>query len=352
MLARDSLTAYRWPDGARRWTTATGTTTRMVGVEDGRVVLAEQQPAALIGLDATTGARQWRRAGLTPAVYGSGGAPGVVVATTDAATVEADTGVDIRTGAVRWSLPRSPGIARSLVPAGRGSGIAIADLGPDGTLLVHSAESAAAVRTVRLDHPGAFNWFGVRGDRLTLAQTTERNEMLSSAVYDLATGRMLWQRNDGPGGAPLWWCGPMMCTGTRDEIAVLDPDTGRERWRHNRLGSLGSPDDRYLLAAPLVHTGPEIEPGIVVLDPATGHVLRRVPDWYVTGALGRHGVLVATRLADGAALLGAFDPGTGAVRVLARAEHWTTVPCTVSGSRLACFLDPVAVWPVPPILSP
>ena len=75
VLSRDNLAAYRMPDGARRWTVPVPAGSELLGVDEGRAVVGVQDgpslaDAALVGLDAATGAPAWRRTGFVPVVYG------------------------------------------------------------------------------------------------------------------------------------------------------------------------------------------------------------------------------------------------------------------------------------------
>ncbi|MEU7869964.1 PQQ-binding-like beta-propeller repeat protein [Dactylosporangium sp. NPDC049140] len=345
LVSRESLAAYRASDGRRRWTAPVTPGSRLVSVEAGRVVLAHNDPDFLAGFDAATGDERWRAGGFVPSVYGTAGASGVVVATTDESATVTDAGIDIRTGAVRWSLGPPGDVTRTLVR--EGERVAIAELTAGGALRVRSADSAAVVRTAALDHPDPFNWFDISGDRLLAIRTNDRGVTLDGAVYDLTTGRRLWRRDNGPDGEPLWWCAPLVCAGNAGAVTVLDPGTGRELWHLDGLTDIGSPDARFMLATPYPQDAAGPGPGLLVLDPATGRVLRRIPDWYVIGTVGGDGILAATTAADGTTLIGRLDAGTGAVRVFARAGHWTSPPCTATQTRLVCRLDPVAVWPVP-----
>jgi outer membrane protein assembly factor BamB len=219
VMTRSSLASYRMPDGARRWAVPVSAGAQLVAVDSGRVVLAvgnedNTSAATLAGLDTATGAQVWRQTGYLPSLYGAAGAPGVVVANAyppgaDAASQQPANpdlaGIDIRTGVVRWSLVTPPGATRKLEPVESGDAsidVEIAELDPDGVLRLRSAETAEIMRTVNLENPGQVDGFDISGDRM-LAYRTGESTMLSSAVFDLATGRWLWQRSDDPPGGPF-----------------------------------------------------------------------------------------------------------------------------------------------------
>ncbi|MER7006057.1 PQQ-binding-like beta-propeller repeat protein [Dactylosporangium sp. NPDC000555] len=368
-LARAFVESYRVRDGARRWAVPVAAGAHLAAVDGARVVLAVEEPenrsaSTVVGLDAVTGAQVWRQTGYVPSFYGSAGALGVVVA--DAYPPGADpgqeqqrptpylAGIDIRTGDVRWSLETPPGSTREFVyieqveSGDARARVEIAELDPDGTLRVRSAETAEIVRTVQLDRPGQVHGFQISGDRL-LAYRSGRGTMLSSAVFDLATGRRLWQRTDEPDGVLLWWCGRALCSGIGGTTVVLDAGTGRELWRlDGRWTGLGRLDNQYLLATRSTQDVTAPSQGGVVLDAATGRIVRRIDGWDVFGGLAWPGVLVASHNAAGGTLIARLDVVTGGVTVLGRTGHWSTPPqCITTATLLTCRLDHVSIWPLP-----
>ncbi|GAA4260541.1 outer membrane protein assembly factor BamB family protein [Dactylosporangium darangshiense] len=350
LLTRTAVAAYRMPDGARRWTVPAGTGTQIVTVEGDRVVLAVQDAASgtasLAGLDAATGAALWRRAGYVPSIYGVAGAAGVVVANPDPTPGDPNpdrrlAGVDIRTGDLRWSLGPPAGW-RELVFDGAGT--EIADVDPDGVLSVRSGETGEVVRTARIAGTGSFTGFFVAGDRL-LAFNAGRGLFLDSAVFDLRTGRQLWRRTDEPDGIALRWCGRLLCLGTQGDFTILDPDTGRERWRLAGWARVAQLDDGHMWASDPTRDNPDRSAGIIVLDATTGRVVRRIPGWDVVGSLSHSDVLVATRNTAAGSLVARLDLSTGAVTVLGEAGPWHEPPtCLAAPGLLACRLDRVWIW--------
>ncbi|HTJ36028.1 MAG TPA: PQQ-binding-like beta-propeller repeat protein [Dactylosporangium sp.] len=351
LLTRTAVAAYRMPDGARRWTVPAGAGTQIVAVDGDRVVLAVQDAASgtasLAGLDAATGAAVWRRAGYVPSIYGAAGAAGVVVADPDPPPGSPNpdrrlAGLDIRTGDLRWSLGPPAGW-RELVFAD--AGVEIADVDPDGVLRVRSGETGEVVRTARIAGTGSFTGFFVAGDRL-LAFRAGQGVFLDSAVFDLRTGRQLWRRTDEPDGIALRWCGRLLCLGTQGDFTVLDPDTGRERWHLTGWARIAQLDEGHMWASDPTRDNPDRSAGIIVLDAATGRVVRRIPAWDVVGAQSGSDVLVATRNTAGGSLVGRLHLPTGAVRILGRAGPWDEPPtCLAAQGLLACRLDRVWIWP-------
>ena len=344
LLMRSAVAAYRMPSGARRWSVPVRPGARLLAASQGRVVLAVEEPAtgtaALVGLDAATGAQAWRRDGTVPSLPSGEGPPGVLLARGDGVIDGRLLGLDIATGAVRWQLG-TPSVRRVLLAAdGRPE---IADLDPGGTLLIRDAGSAAVVRTVVLPDLGPVDGFDISGNRL-LVYYFERTTLLNSAVFDLTTGRRLWQHTGMAAAGGLWWCGTLLCTGSVSRTTVVDPDTGDPRWSITGWTDLGPFDAGLMWAtAPTPNTAdPAL--GAVVLDAATGRVVRRFGPWDVVAALPGHAALVTGRN-PGGSLVGRLDLTTGAVTVLGRTEHWPAPPqCLATATLLACHRERVSVW--------
>jgi outer membrane protein assembly factor BamB len=251
-------------------------------------------------------------------------------------------GIDIRTGAVRWSLVTPPGSRRKLVLT-RPDRVQIDVLDPDGSLRVRSAETGAVVQTVQLESPGSVAGLARNGDRL-LTYASGLGSMVDGRVFDLATGRMLWSRTTAPGGEELWWCGRALCAREpQGPIAVLDPDTGRERWHLDGWKSLSGVGDRYLLATPPTPGGDNL-----VLDAASGRVVRRLAGWQPIGPPSGTRLLVSR--SDGAdSFVASLDVETGDVTVLGRsAATASPLACVFASALLACRTgqDRVPVWRV------
>ncbi|WP_433608097.1 hypothetical protein ACQP2P_34540 [Dactylosporangium sp. CA-139114] len=142
-----------------------------------------------MGCLAATGAPVWQRTGYVPVVHGC--ADGVVVSELYPRGGEAESerqrstpylaGIDLRTGAVRWSLVTAPG-GISTVVFRSDRRVQVAALDADGTLRLHSGETAEVVRTVRLEDPGTVDGLELSGNRL-LAYRAEQRNILEGAVW-------------------------------------------------------------------------------------------------------------------------------------------------------------------------
>ncbi|MFF5228998.1 PQQ-binding-like beta-propeller repeat protein [Dactylosporangium sp. NPDC000521] len=341
LLMRTAVAAYRMPGGARRWSVPVEPGTRLLAASHGRVVLSVEAPsAALVGLDAATGAEVWRRDGSVASPPSGEGPPGLLLARADGVIDGRLLALDIGTGAVRWQLG-TPSFRRVLAPSGGRR--EIADLDPGGTLLIRDAGSAAVVRTVELPGLGPVDGFDIAGDRL-LVYRFERSTLLDSAVYDLATGRRLWQHTGMTAAGGLWWCGALLCTGSVGRTTVVDPDTGDPRWSITGWTDLGPFGDGLMWATEPTPDTADPSLGAVVLDATTGRVVRRFGPWDVVAALPGHAALVTGRN-PGGSLVARLDLTTGTVTVLGRTEHWPAPPkCLATATLLACHRERVSVW--------
>ncbi|GAA3452004.1 outer membrane protein assembly factor BamB family protein [Dactylosporangium matsuzakiense] len=332
LLMRTAVAAYRMPGGTRRWSVPAEPGTELVTAAAGRVVLAGS--SGLVGLDAATGAEVWRRDGLDPAASSTAR---LVIARAN----ERLLGLDIATGAVRWELA-TPSFRRVLRTAG--GRFEIADLEPGGPLRLRDADSAAVTRTVALADLGPVDGFDISGDRL-LAYRFERSTLLNTEVFDLTTGRRLWRHTTMAASGGLWWCGALLCTGSVGRTTVVDPDTGTERWSLAGWSDLGPFDAGHLWATAPTPNAADPAVGAVVVDAATGRIVRRFGAWDVVAALPGRAALVTGRN-PGGSLIARLDLVTGAVRVLGRTEHWPAPPqCIVTAALVACHRERVSVWP-------
>ncbi|WP_433220416.1 PQQ-binding-like beta-propeller repeat protein [Dactylosporangium sp. CS-047395] len=354
VLSTDSLASYRMPGGARRWSVRLAAGAQLLAADGTRVVLGfddgtNRAAAVLTGLDAATGAPAWRRTGYVPAVYGCACGDGVVVAEQyvpggDQPATTALAGIDVRTGAVRWSLGTPPGGRREVVRE-PGEPVRIAMLDAGGTLRLYRADTAALVSAVDLQDPGPVEGLAISADRLLVYRYGLRN-IVAGTVFDLGTGRRLWQRTAEPYGERLWWCARALCARANEgPILVLDPDTGRERWRLDGWTDLSAVTERYLLATPSPPDGRHL-----VLDAATGRVVRRIDGWEPAGDPAGTRLLVAGRGAAGTTLVARLDVESGAVTALGQAGRWSGPPeCFTTGALLLCRLDQgrIPVWRLP-----
>jgi outer membrane protein assembly factor BamB len=375
--------AYRLRDGSRLWSARLDAPVELVDASDERVVVNGSEPGAvestvLIGLDAANGAEVWRRSGYVPGIFGGGGPAGVIVADPFSSrgnfepepTPRAPTrrtrqlvGFDMRTGAERWRLVTPPGTLRSFLYSGTGAvrddtleyfadlgrTSTVGELAPDGTLTVRSTVDGAVVRTAKIDMPPRVDGFDVSGDRL-IAYEAGEDIVPTGALYDLRTGHRLWALPSSEDSGPVWWCGAALCSGTENSISMLDPDSGRVRWRLEHWVSLLTFGD-HLLA--MVRndggSGPTKE-GAHLIDANTGRVVRTVgAGWEMIGPLGWPSLVAMRRIADGGTVvLGRIDAKSGAVTVFGRAERWFAPPdCFTNAGFLVCRNAQLTIWRLP-----
>jgi outer membrane protein assembly factor BamB len=359
--ARAQVESYRMPGGEHRWSSPVDTQAHVVGVHNGRLLFYVEGTSepALMALDTATGAQVWRRAGYTPMLYDAAGGTGIVVAQPYQPGPEPLdqpprdqplVGIDSGTGEFRWSIVTPAGTMRSFAYVGEGLAdirVEIAELDPAGVVRIRSGESAEVMRTARLDLTDRFGSFEVVGLRL-LAYRSGELGTFDGAMFDLTTGRMLWRRQNVAAHEPLWWCGPVLCAGSQNSIAVVDPDTGRERWRLDGWTSFDRLDGNRMLATRIRPDGSP-QPDALVVDTATGKVVQKITDWEVASRQTvSAGVILVNRDAGGTSLVARLDVATGTVRVIGRSERWIAVPsCVATETVLACVQGQVLVWRLP-----
>jgi outer membrane protein assembly factor BamB len=376
---RVDLEAYRLHDGTRLWRTPLDSPADFVDVAADRVVLngspgGRDQATVLTAIDAVTGAEAWRRPGYAPAVFHLVGGGGTVVTdptiptpdeqpTGPAGRVRQLIGLDIRTGAARWTLTTPRGTLRSFLyldsVLGRDDTLnveadsvrfAVGELAPDGTLTVHSAADGSVTRTAKIDMPARVDSFDVFGDRLITYEAGE-DIVPTGAVFDLRTGHRLWALPSSQESGPVWGCRPLLCSGTESSIAVLDPDTGRVRWQLDQWVSVQA-FGGHMLAMRMDGNGGNTasDPmGALVLDTTSGRLLRRVVGWDPIGPESWPNLIVMRRSANnGGAVIGRLNVDSGEVEIFARAERWYSPPtCFTAAKFLVCRNGVVSIWRLP-----
>lgn len=379
---RIDLEAYRLRDGARLWSTPLDSPVDFVDATEDRVVLngsatgGGDQATVLMAIDGATGAEAWRRPGYAPAVYHLFGGGGTVVTDPYIPRTEEEQqsgptgrvrqliGLDIRTGAPRWTLTTPRGTLRSFLYLDSLTGrddtlnvngsfprFSIGELAPDGTLTVHSAVDGGVTRTGKIDMPARVDSFDVFGDRL-ITYEAGQDIVPTGGVFDLRTGHRLWALPSSEESGPVWGCRPLLCSGTESSIAVLDPDTGRVRWQLDQWVSVQA-FGGHMLAMRTDGNGADTAnnpTGALVLDTLSGRPLHRVVDWDPIGPESWPNLIVMRRAAKngGAALIGRLNVDTGEVDVFARAERWYAPPtCFTVAKFLVCRNGLVSIWRLP-----
>jgi outer membrane protein assembly factor BamB len=322
------VTGYRLPAAAPLGRTAVTVAGAVVGVEQaGDVVVVAYQystsgntgvVAQVVG--ASTPA--WRR---NARLIGTSAADRTALLADESGVIA----VDVRTGALRWRVPRPPD--GFIAPAGEGFPrwlVLTTDSGRLETFDPHTGRRLAAATLPAL--PGRANGLIWPINDLVLADTGRGFdgyrlpglERLWHTAVDLSQS---WMEAD---------CARIICTFRQQRgMTALDPATGRELWQSPRW-AWAEPFGPYLL-------GSAGEDHVTwVIDPADGEPLGNFGDWRGLGVAG--GRLYGIR--DNR-YYGMLDPATREVDYLGTAPR-VSGDCEVGSGVLICRLvdASVAVW--------
>ncbi|MGW4944254.1 outer membrane protein assembly factor BamB family protein [Actinoplanes sp. NPDC004185] len=246
----------------------------------------------LRGLDLSTGARLWSRSFPGSVFTAWTGAPAnavVVLSSDQLSLISPTTGAVLRQRAV----PRLHGVR---------------------------AEQGEVVGNTVLAHYGSF---GTGGPVI---------------AYALDTLDELWrQRRPDPAGNTSL-CSGLTCISTKDELTVLDPRTGAERWRIADTDLIALGPDAVLELRGM--TTP-----VRTADAATGRPGIDLSRWrYHFPVQGGAGFLLSHLQKDRSTVFGLLRPGATAVQPLGRLPAMTVL-CQAGPGLVACHVeDHVEVW--------
>ncbi|MCO8270885.1 hypothetical protein M1L60_09805 [Actinoplanes sp. TRM 88003] len=259
-------------------------------------------------------------------------------------TDEAVLGVDLRTGAIRWKLARpSDGYIAETGWAGDFPGWLVL-LSDSGRLESHDPHTGALIATRTLPpRPGRANGLVWPVDDLVMADEGKAG----FGAYRLPGLTPLW--HTGADLSTSWMqasCGRLICTFQHQRgMTAIDPDTGRELWRSAYYAYADGVGD-YLLAT-RAERGQD-EPGLWVLDPATGQARGNFGRWEYLASTG-DGRFYGKLDVRGSYLLhyGILDPATLSIRLLGTADDVSN-SCQAAAGLLICRLvdADVALWPL------
>jgi hypothetical protein len=253
---------------------------------------------------------------------------------------DAVRGVDLLTGATRWSLRRP--VDGYIAETGWADGFPrwLVMLTDSGRLESRDPHTGALLATrVVPPRPGRSNGLIWPVDDLVMADDGGPG----FGAYRL------------PGLTPLWhtdadlsktWmqagCGRMICTFRHQKgMTALDPETGRELW-HSDVWAYADGIGNYLLA-----TKAE-QPGLWVIDPVTGRTRGDFGRWEYLAATG-DGRFYAKLDVRGDYLVhyGVLDPATLTVRLMGTAQDVSNSCQATSGLFVCRLVDAsVAMWPL------
>jgi hypothetical protein len=306
----------------------------------------------------------WQRTATGPALFDGTerdivlAEPYVTNGLPDLATDRPLEGIDARTGATLWRIVTPVGTLRNIAPyptwEGRAAHLAIVELAADGTFDLRSDVNGAVLRTARLDSPGPVEGLSIAGDRvIAYAPSGTEGRQTGVTVFDLGTGRRVWQRRESAPGDPsssggsAWWCGiSLLCDSNGTSTTAIDLATGTERWRSVDGGDLYAAGDRWLIGISnhVTDQGQMIGDAAVV-DARTGRMAVSLPDWQILDARQWPRLIAIRVTSPGIGVLAAIDGRTGRQEVFGRLDSfYGFANCEVTLDVVICRTGPLHVW--------
>ncbi|HEY7274031.1 MAG TPA: PQQ-binding-like beta-propeller repeat protein, partial [Actinoplanes sp.] len=301
---------------------------------DNRSEWADSGTWAVVAITAGTDRELWRKTGR---LVGASAADGLVVLNSD----EAELGVDLHTGEIRWSAPYP--VDGFTAEAGAVAGfpswlVTMTDVGRLETRDTRTGRVHAAVTVPRLT--GRATVWPV-GDLVLIGTGASRFQAfrlpdLTPLWHTSADVSQSWSQAD---------CGRVLCTFRPQRgMTALDPATGRELWSSDRW-AYAQAAGPYLLAT----SGDPADDlhALSVLDSVTGRELGNFGGWQLLGRSGRDGTAYGIWQIPGEYKIyyGVLDPATRGVRVLGSGQR-VSAGCDIGAGVLVCRLidASIAVW--------
>jgi PQQ-like domain len=303
---------------------------------DNRSEWADSGTWAVVAITAGTDRALWRKTGR---LVGASAADGLVVLNSD----EAELGVDLHTGEIRWSVPHPA--HGSAAEAGTVGGfpswlVTVTDVGRLETRDTRTGRVHAAVTVARLTGRVTGLVWPV-GDIVLIDTGASR-----FAAFRLPNLTPLWHTSAdlSQSGLPAD-CGRVLCTSRPQRgMTALDPATGRELWSSDRWAYARAAGP-YLLATS-GYPADDV-PALSVLDPLTGRDLGNFGGWQLLGRSGRDGTAYGIWQTPGEDKIyyGVLNPATRGVRVLGSGQRVSTGCDTGAGVLVCPLIDAsIAVW--------
>lgn len=358
VAGQPQLTAYRLPDGRRRWRRSLSRPVGTVWLQAGVIGVPEPEPDRLSFFDPATGRLLWRLDRLTELVGISGGH--VLVARPSTGWPDRLDAIDVRSGRLVWTYPLpSAGMGVFLPPgrpdrfgqfdsAARARGDRAVLVAADGTTTVVASQSGLVLATRRLDLaarstgvelPDGLAWLAgpglnIVGDQLVLSAVGPDGRSVVGA-YDLDSLRERWRVSSPTPVEYATGCGPVLCLLGRGGLTVADLATGTIGWSTTRWVAGGWQAGTLLVSAARPYTEQ------AVLDPRTGLRLLNLNGWsapLVAADVDRGTVLVARQLGGPEYRLevGWLDPDGPAIRPLGSLVGAVDTSCRHNAHYLAC----------------
>jgi hypothetical protein len=342
------INAYSLPDGrflSRTTVEVTGSVSNVIEAGDTLVVsyqIDDNGGQVTIAVTAGTDHELWRR--LDGLAGASGTAGTALLSTGYGARNEAVwQAVDLHTGAVRWST-RQPADGYTMVTGPIDEYPQwFVTVNADGRLETRDAATGRVTGTRRgppIDpHADSIAW--AVGDLAIIGGQTG-----GVTAYRLPALTPLWNTRVDLG--QTWMqsdCGPVICAFRPQRgMLVLDPADGHLLWESGRW-AYARPAGPYLVAAMRDRAGDD--PAYWVLDPRTGRVLGSFGNWDVVTSDTVPATLYGIHLVPGESTIyyGTLDPVRRTATILGRGEE-VSGNCQASADALVCRLNDasVAVW--------
>ncbi|MFI5907430.1 PQQ-binding-like beta-propeller repeat protein [Dactylosporangium sp. NPDC051541] len=310
---------------------------------------ASGAPYSVTALDAGSGAELWHRD--TAILNGYAGGRFVL---RDVGTEDGWRGdqpvhleaVEARTGRPAWQATLAAG--SMLGWPGDGYAIdSIDELTLDGTVQRRDPVSGAVTFRQRLagfDAEAATD-FTIYGGEAVVGRPGSR----SADVYDLGTGRLVWQYETALDWG-LFACGAARwCTASGAGIRAFDATTGAAAWGIEEYNDVfGLAGDRLVLGS-LGNTASKAHRTVIVtVDARTGAVLDRLDDWVGTfGGIGDEFLVSHTDAGQWQGVVGLYNARTGGMRVVGRGAIGPAPQCARSEGTVVCVGNGLTVWRLP-----
>jgi outer membrane protein assembly factor BamB len=228
---------------------------------------------------------------------------------TEPPTLTEERGVDLHTGATAWTVS-VPGSINVDVAPGSGSDFLITAAD---RLSLRSGDTGRVVREAPLPRidgygPGSGELIG----DLMVIDYGDWDLAHHKVAYDAVTLQRRWQQAFPQLLMDPANCAGVLCSGGRDAPEVLDPATGRLRWR------APADTDLMLQAGLLIESHSSTGAQLRLADPVTGAEQASLRGWSadVTAAATSGPIVLRRDQAAGASAFGAIRPGRHAVQML------------------------------------
>jgi outer membrane protein assembly factor BamB len=343
------VSAYRLPDGTRKWTTTTDSAVgALFPVPAAGMVLAQfggdSETTGVLALDGRTGRVRWRddQAQVFGALPGSGRA--LLIHLDEVRAVDASSGRTV------WQRPR-----------GLGMGWAMPDLDPtqdvpprlafdggDGVTEVVDAVTGAVLARARLESSwpegtgvssdgsvsvttGGYLLAArsVVGGQLFVAQQHSASTVIDA--YDLATLTHQWRASVTPPAFFVTACGAELCADGFTSMVGVDPRTGKVLWNNQQWRDARSLPGNRLLVSGSVANAPAS-----VVDAADLRPLLPLPGWYPLVGAAPGARLVGRDEGGLRSWFAVLDPAGPALRPLGWAWGVQMNQCEYGDGYLAC----------------